>query len=97
MEEGRKKGNPEHPGSILWGEWERGNMTAALDDVFILAMLSALGAFLFLASTVIFLVEETAKYLIHIVGESGVHLQEWLRPQEKVAARVHSKYDNSKP
>jgi len=72
-------------------------MAVALDYVAIMVLVSALGAFLFLASTLIFLMEEVAKYLIHSVRESAGHILRWAPHHAKIPARVRSAIHSAKP
>ena len=76
---------------------EGDNVAAALDYVVILVVVSAVGAFLFLASALIFLVEEIAKYLVRLVGESACHLYEWASRRAKVPPPVPSTIPGAKP
>lgn len=65
-------------------------MAVTLDYVVILVLVSAFGAFLFLASTLIFLVEETAKFLIRFLRDSVNHFREWAASHAKTPSRVRS-------
>ena len=72
-------------------------MAVALDYVVILVLVSALGALLFLASTLIFLVEEVAKSLIHSVREYAGHIFGRASHHAKIPARVRSAIHSAKP
>jgi hypothetical protein len=72
-------------------------MAVAADYFVILVLVSAFGAFLFLASTLIFLVEEVAKYLIHLVKELAGHIHALASHPAKAPARVRSAIHNAKP
>ena len=69
----------------------------AADYFVILVLVSAFGAFLFLASTLIFLVEEVAKYLIHLVRELAVHIHEMASHPAKASPPIRPAIHNIKP
>ena len=56
-----------------------------------------LGAFLFLAAALIFLLEEAAKFFVHFLGESTLHAWEWLFNHAKGFDRIRSASHSAKP
>ena len=69
----------------------------AADYFVILVLVSAFGAFLFLASTLIFLVEEVAKYLIHLVRELAGDLHDAVSHPAKASAPIRPAIHDIKP
>lgn len=63
-------------------------MAVAFDYVVIVVLVGALGALLFVASTLIFLIEETAKFLIHALWTTIHPAHVWVAAHVKHGPRL---------
>jgi uncharacterized membrane protein YbaN (DUF454 family) len=63
-------------------------MAVAMDYVVIVVMVGILGAILFVLSTLIFLLEEAAKFLLHSLQASLQPAQAWVVAHVRHASRL---------
>jgi hypothetical protein len=56
-----------------------------------------LGAFLFLASALIFLLEEATRLFVHFLGESTLRAWDWMSNRAKGLTAIRPLSNNAKP